>query len=134
MCFAAIMFKKYTWRTVQLRNNNALSTVDAKRAPAGHIRNVAKENLLLDGLEIFIVFILALQAQLRLQGYRIGKSAVYALFKRILRRIYIVIDERQHIVVAAVRNRKVFRKNLEQAFCSSLFHRGFQLEKVFERL
>ena len=47
--------KEYAGRTVQLRNDNALCTIDNKRTILGHIRDRTEENILDDGAEVLVV-------------------------------------------------------------------------------
>ena len=47
--------KEYAGRTVQLRNDYALCTIDNKRTILGHIRDRTEENILDDGAEVLVV-------------------------------------------------------------------------------
>src|SRR6185369_17359246 len=47
MGLAAIVLEEHAWRTVQLRNDHALGTVDHERTSGGHERNFAHVDFLL---------------------------------------------------------------------------------------
>jgi hypothetical protein len=58
--------KEHTWRTMQLRNNNALCTVDNECAVIGHVWDSAKEYVLYECAEVFVIGIRTVEFHLSL--------------------------------------------------------------------
>ena len=50
--------KEYSWRSMQLRNNNTLCTIDNKRTFWRHIGNISQKHILLNRFEINVFFII----------------------------------------------------------------------------
>ena len=117
---------------MQLGNDNTFCSVDDKRPLFSHVGDVSEENFLLNGLEVLVVFVVAIQSQLGLKRNAEGKTAIDALIDGVLWRVNGIIDELQHEVFAGVGYGKVLRENLEKAFVLPLFSGCFNLEEVPE--
>jgi hypothetical protein len=63
----------------------------------------------------------------------VGKPALQALVDAVAGRVYEVIDELQHKVVARISNGKIFLKDFEKTFVFSVFGGGFKLKKILKR-
>ncbi len=77
----------HTRRTVQLRNDNAFSTIDDERTVIRHDRQIADHNVILDfflQLAIFAIFFKNLKREICMQRNRMRKPAFTALAKTIL--------------------------------------------------
>ena len=64
---------------MQLRNNNALGTIDYEGAIRSHVRDCAKENVLYECVEVFMIGVRTVEFHLSLQGYAISQTALKAL-------------------------------------------------------
>ena len=71
--------EEHARRAVQLRNDYALCTVDDERTVGCHVRDSAKENVLYECAEVFVVGIRTVEFHLSLQRYAICKTALKAL-------------------------------------------------------
>ena len=85
--------KEHTGRTVELRNNNTLGTIDNKSAFIGHIRDCAEIDILYHGVEFLMVGVGTIQLKFRLQRYTIGQTMIETLIDRVARWVDIVIKE-----------------------------------------
>ncbi len=92
--------EEYARRAVQLRHDDALGTIDDERASLGHVGNITQEHFLLDGLELFVVGVVANQAEFRFERHRVGQAPVDRFVYRILGRLEEIVDELQNEVVA----------------------------------
>ena len=70
--------KENTWRTVQLRNNHTLSTIDDKCTITCHIRYCAKEHILNKCSKILMVWVGTVKLHLSLQRYTICQATLQA--------------------------------------------------------
>ena len=123
-----------TGGAVQLRDDNALRSVDDEGAGRGHVRDASQINVLDFRVEILMLGICAGKAEFCLQRNAVSESSLKTLLDRILRRIDEIVDELQPIVVSGIFDRENFLENLIQALSLTVFGRGFQLEEIVERL
>src|SRR5690242_7736467 len=126
--------KKYTRRTVKLRNNHALSAVDHKCTTGCHIRNISKEHVLHNSLEIHVLFIVTTQTKFCLQRNRVSESSFDTFFDSIAWWIDKIIEEFQHENITCIIDWKIFLKHTEKPFIITFIGRCFQLEEVFKGL
>ena len=101
MGLALIVVEEHAGRTVHLRDNDPLGTIDDKGALVGHERNIAHVDvLLLDILDRtragFFLDLEHDQAKLDLQRCRIGHVALDALFDVVLGLLELVGDVLEH--------------------------------------
>src|SRR5215831_6414498 len=101
---------------MQLRYNHALSSIDHKRTSWRHVRNISKEHILNDGLEIHVLFVITAQAKLRFQRNCISKTTLHTLFNSVTRWVNEIIQEFQHENVACISDRKILAEYAEQTF------------------
>ena len=123
-----------TGRTVELRYNYALGTIDNKGAFLSHIGNLAQVYILDLCCEILMLGVGTRQLQFGLQGHAVRISALKTFCDCIARGIDVVIEEFELEVVAGIRNREVFGENPVEALVGTLFRRSVELEEVAERL
>ena len=83
--------KEHARRTVQLRNNYTLGTVYDKRASWRHVRDISKEHILNDGLEIYVLLVITAQTEFGFQGNGVSKSALHTLVNGVAGRINEII-------------------------------------------
>jgi hypothetical protein len=121
-------------RTVKLRNDNSLGTVDDKRTCGSHVRDVPKVDVLHAGVKVLVLRVRAGKAEFCLQRNIVGKSSLKTLLNCVLGRIDEVVYEGEFIVVPRVLNRENFLENLIQSLAAAAVRSGFQLEEVLERL
>ena len=126
--------EEHTGRTVQLRNHDTLGTIDDERSVGRHVRNGAEEYVLNHCTKVLVVGISAIQFQLSLQGYAIGKSALQALVDSVAGRVDIVIQELKDEVITCIGDREVLSEHLIQTVVLAFLRRSVQLQEVFERL
>ena len=126
--------EEYARRTVQLRNDYALGTIDDKGALLGHIRNRSEIHVLYHGVKILVVGVGTVKFKLGFQRHTVGQTALKALIYRIPRRVNVVVQELEHKAVARIHDGEVLGEHLIQAFVISFFGRGVQLQKVLEGL
>ena len=124
--------KEDTGRTVQLRNNHPLCSIDYKGALGGHVRNQTQINLLFDGLKVLVLFVVARKTKLGFERNIVGQTPLNALLDAVTRWIHEVVEEFQDKVVAGIRYRKVLSKHPVQPVVLTMFRKGLQLKKVFE--
>ena len=108
--------EEYARRAVQLRNNDALGTVDDECAVAGHVRNRAQENIARHSTEVLMIRIRAVQFHFGLQGYAIGQATLQALIDRVAGRVNEVVQELKNEVIIPVHVPKASRTPLVLAF------------------
>ena len=126
--------EKHTRRPVELRNDDALGTVDHEGALLGHIRNRAEIYILDRGVKILMVGIGAIEFQLRLERDTIGETSLETFGNGISRWVDIVVEKLQYEIVASVGNGEIFRKHFVEALVFPEFGWSVQLQEVFERL
>ena len=119
---------------MQLADNDALGSVDNEGSAGGHVRNRTEVNVLYNRFEVLMLRVGTVQLQARLEGHREGESTLDALHFRVARGIHKVVEELQHELVSAVRNRKVLVKCFKKAFNTAVFRLGINLEKIAEGL
>jgi hypothetical protein len=119
---------------VELGNNHAFCAVDYKGSPRRHVRYITQENILNDGLEIHMLFVVTAESEFCFQRHRIGESAFHTFFNSVTGRINEVVQEFKHKNIPRIGDREILLEHFEQAFYVTLVRRGFQLEKLFERL
>jgi len=126
--------EEHPGRAMQLGYDDPFGAVDDKSTFGRHVGDIPEENILDDGLEIDVFFVVTGQAQFRLQGNAIGQSALHTFLDGIAGRIDKIVEEFEDEDVPGIRNRKVFLKHLIQAFVDPIFRSGFQLEEFLEGL
>ena len=99
--------EEHTGRTVQLRNDDTLSTIDDERTVGCHVRDGAKENVLNERTEVLMVRVGAVEFHLGLQGYAIGQTALQTLVDGVAGRVDEVIQELKNEVITRVGDREV---------------------------
>jgi hypothetical protein len=119
---------------MQLTNYNALGTVDDEGALRCHVRNLAKENVGNLGREILMVRISTVEFQLGLERHIVGQTAEQALLDRIAGRINVVVEKRQHVVVACVGNGEILGENFVKTLLLAILWRRIELQEVVEGL
>ena len=117
---------------MQLRDDNALSTVNYKSTLVRHIRYGTKIDILNDRIKILMIGIGTVQFQLCLQGYAIGQTMLQTLFNSIAGRVNVIVQKFQNKVVSSVRYRKVLREHLVETFVLAFLWRGVQLKEILE--
>jgi hypothetical protein len=119
---------------VKLRYHYPFGTIDYKGTTRGHVRDVAQEYVLNNGLEIDMFLVVTAQAQFGLEWNGIGKSSFHTLINRVAGWIDEIIKELQHEDVAGIVDGKILFEYLEEALIVTLVRRGFQLEEILEGL
>ena len=99
--------KEHPGRTVELRDDDALSPIDDKRTRLRHVRDVAQEDILHYSAEVLVVGVGTRQLQLRLEGDAIGQTSAQAFLDSVLRRIDIVIEKFENEVITRISDREV---------------------------
>src|SRR5215813_812881 len=110
---------------MQLRNNHTFCSVDHESAAGSHVRNVSKENILHDGLEVHVFFIITAQTKFGFERNSICQSPLHTLFNGVARRIDEIIQKFQHENVAGIRDWKILTEHTEQTFNVPLIWSGF---------
>ncbi len=85
---------------MQLRYDDPFGSVDHKGALFCHVGDVSQKDLLFNGLKVFVVLVIARQAQFGLERHGVRQSAVYAFIHRILGGINSIVDELQYEILA----------------------------------
>ena len=124
--------KEHARRTMQLRHNYTLRTIDNKRTFGRHIRDWPQIHILNHGIKILVIRIGAIEFQFRLQRHTISQTATNTLFDGITRRVDIIIEELQHEVIARIRNREILGKYAIQPFVFSLLRWSIKLEEILK--
>ncbi len=124
--------EEHTRRTVQLRHDDALRTVDDERTPFGHVRNRPEIHVLHDNAEILVLVVRTIKFQLGLQRDAVCQPAFQTLLDRVTRRVDIIIDELQNEIVPGVRDGKILLEHLVQPLVLTILGRSVHLEKIPE--
>src|SRR5690606_26698998 len=126
--------EEYARAAVKLGYDDALGTIDHERAALRHVGQVAQIDLLLDGLFclILILILAAGKTQLGLEGHRVRESLRYAFLYRMLGSIQTIVDELQHVALAAILDREMLLEDSLQPDVFTLFRRDIVLNKVAE--
>ncbi len=127
-----VLTKEYAGRTVQLRYNNPLGSVDNEGTLGRHVGDVSEEYILLDGLEIHVLFVVTAQTKLGLQRNAVGQATLHTLRDGVARRVDEVVEELKVKNAPRVGDGEVFLEYPVQTFQSPIFGRRFQLEKFLE--
>src|SRR5687767_8509387 len=101
---------------MQLGNDHPFSSVDNKRTAGCHVRNVSKEYILYNGLEVHMLLIVTAQTKFGFQGNSIGQSPFHTLFDRVTWRIDEIVKEFQYENVPRICDREIFFEHPEQTF------------------
>src|SRR5450432_2675292 len=117
---------------MELGNNNTFCAVDYKGSSRSHVRDISKEHILYDRLEINMLFIVTTESEFCFERYGIRQTAFHTFFNGVPGRINEIIQEFQHENIPCIRDREIFLEHFEQAFNITLVRRGLQLKKLFE--
>ena len=117
---------------MQLRNHNALSTIDDKGAVVGHVRDHAQEHTLLRGFKFFVIGVGAEEFQLGAQGDTVSQTTFQAFVDTIARSFDIIVEEFENEVVARISDGEILGKDLEKTIVLTQLIRSVQLEKFPE--
>ena len=120
--------------TVELRNYDALRTVDNECAARCHVGDVTKVNVLDLGVEILMLRVGARKAEFCLQRNTVGQSSLKTFLYRILRRVHEIIDELQFVTVPHVLDGEYFLEDLIQTFILPAFRSGLKLKEILKGL
>ncbi len=126
--------EEHARRTVQLADNDTLSTIDNKSTFGSHIGNRAQIDIRNNGIEILMIGIFATQAQFSLKRHAVGKTALNALLDRIAGRVDTIIQESQSKTIAGILNGEILLEYLEQPLVATLLRSSIHTEKLLERL
>ena len=85
--------EEHARRTVELRHNDALRTIDNKGPVGRHVRNRAQEDVLNHGIKILMIRVGAIELQLRLQRNTVRQAALEALLDAVTGRVDIIVKE-----------------------------------------
>ena len=116
--------KEHAWRAVQLRNDDALGSVNDKSALVGHVRDGSQIHVLNNGGKILMVGVGTVELELSLEGDAVGQAPVEALLHCVARRIDKIIKEFKDKVVASVRNREILAKHFIESLVFSFLCRS----------
>ena len=122
-----------TRRTVKLRYDDTLGTVDDEGAFWGHIGDHTQIDRLLYSLELLVLRVIARKLQLSFQGDTIGQTTLDALLDGVARRVDVVVQKLKCEIVAGIRNGEVFLENLEKTLIQAVVRVGFNLEEILKR-
>ncbi len=120
-------------RTMQLCHYYTFCSIDDKSTICRHVRNCSKEHVLNDRTEVLMVLIRAIKLHLSLQWDTISQAPLKALINRVTRRIYIIIEELKHKIIARVCNWEVLCEHLIQTVILTFLGRRVKLQEVAER-
>ncbi len=126
--------EEHTRRTVELRHDNALRTIDHKRTLVRHVRDRAQIHILDHSVEILVVRVGAIELELSLEGDTVGQTTLQTLVDGIARRVDVVVEKLEDKVVAGVGDGEILGKHLEKALVLTLLRRCVKLKEVLERL
>ena len=126
--------EEHTGRTVKLRYDNSLGSVDDESTAFGHVGNRAEVDVLDFGSKVLVIRVGTAQLKLSLERHTIRIPAFETFFDAVARRVDVVVEELESEIIAGVRNWEVFCKHLVKPLVSTLFRRSVELEKVSERL
>ena len=121
-----------TGRTVQLRHDDTLGSVDDECSAGSHVRDSSQEHVLDHRVKIFVFRVCTVEFQLSLKRNAVSQTSVKAFLNRITGRVDEIVDELQHEVVACVRYWKYLLEHLEQTFATTVFCGGVKLEEILE--
>ena len=116
--------EEHARRAVQLRNDDALGTVDDKSALVGHVRDGSQIHVLDNGSKVLMVGVGAVELELGLEGDAIGQPTVEALLHCVARRIDKIVKEFKDKVVASVRNGEVLAEHFIESLVFSFLCRS----------
>ena len=138
VCFALVMLEEHAWRTVQLRDDDALGTVNDEGTIVGHERHFAHVDLLLldflDRLRLGRLTVVNDHLQLGAHGGRVGQAAHLAL-PRVERRLGHVEFDELHLDEPVVRHdRERGQESSLQAFGLAFLRRHILLQEGDVRL
>ncbi len=127
--------EEHTRRPVELADDHTLRPVDDEGPAVRHRRQVPQIDVLFDRVHVrFPVLCLLGQAQLRLDGDRIGEPALLALGDRVLRFLDIVLDEFQEKILPRVGDREVHFEHRLKALVPPPCRGGVGLQETLPRL
>lgn len=119
---------------MQLGHDDAFGTIDDERSLFGHVGDIAQEHFLFDRLEVFVVLVVAGEAQFGLEWYGEGQSTVDALIDVVLGRVDGIVDKLEDEIFARVGNGEVLCKYFEETLILSFLGRRFNLQEIFKGL
>ncbi len=118
---------------MELRNDDALSTIDDERTLVGHVRDRTEEHVIDGRVEILVIRVSAIKLKFGFERYAVSETTRQTLLDRVSRRIDIIVKKLQHEVVAGVCDREILCKHLVQSLVLALFGRRVELKKIPER-
>ena len=116
--------EEYARRTVKLRHNYTLSTIDDKSCLVSHVRYRTKEHILNHCIEILMVGVCTVKLEFRFQWNTICEPTLYTIINGIARRINIIVQKLKNKIVSCIGNREVFSKYFIQTLILALFRWG----------
>ena len=125
--------EEHTGRTVELRYDNALRTIDDECTLLGHIRDWTEIHILNCCVEVLVVGVRAIKLELSLQRHTICETATQTFIYRIARGIDIIIKKLQDKVITGVCNREILCKHLIKPLILTHLGGSVKLEEILER-
>ena len=126
--------EEHTRRTVKLRHDDTLRTVDDKGAFRSHVRDCTEVHIGNDGVKILMIGIVAAQTQFGFQRHGIGQTAFDALLDGVARTIDAVVQESEREAVTGILNGEVLREYLKESLFTTLLRSRIHLEEIGEGL
>ena len=121
-------------RTVELRDDDTLGSVDNKGSLLGHVGNLTEINILNNRGKVLVVRVGTIELKLCFEGHAVGQAMLKTLVDSVARRIDIIVEKFQHEIVARVGNGEVLGKYLIKPFVVALLGGSVELHEVLERL
>jgi hypothetical protein len=117
---------------VQLRNDNALRTVDDESASLRHIWDCAEIDILHNDSKVLVLVIGTIELQLRLEWHTVCQATLQTLLNGVTRRINVVIEELEYEVISCVGDWEVLLKNAIETLVLAVLCGGIHLEEIPE--
>lgn len=124
--------EEYARRTVELRYDDPLGTVDDECAARRHVGDGTEIDILYHRVEVLVFRVRTVEFQFRLERDAVGQAAFEALLYGIAGRVDIVIDEFQNEVVPCIGYREIFHEHFVEPLVLAVLCGGVELEKVVE--
>ena len=114
-------------RTVQLRNDYALCSINHKCGFLRHIRDRPQEHILNHRIEILVIRVGTIQFQFGLQRNTVSEPPLYTFIDAITRRINIIVQKFKDKIISCIGYGEVLSKYFIQSLVLTFLGRSIQL-------
>ena len=117
---------------MQLRHHYTLCTIEDKSSSLCHVRDCTEVYILYYNRKILMLIVITVELEFCHQWDTICQTALQALLDRVTRRVDLVVDKLQNIIVSAICDREILLEHFVEALVFTILSRRVHLEEIAE--